>query len=148
MFKNILVPVDGSDYSLAAAQTAVKMAETHQSTITLLHIVNHSQLLNMGSPLPQSMPLVTDVMISGLNEVGHKTIEGILEKLGPLTVPVETEVTWGNAAQVIVDLANEHICDLIIMGSRGLSPISGMLMGSVSDRVVQLAKCPVMVIKK
>jgi nucleotide-binding universal stress UspA family protein len=57
-------------------------------------------------------------------------------------------VEWGTPAQVIINLARNQACDLIVMGSRGLSKMSGLFLGSVSDRVAKVAPCPVMLIKE
>lgn len=58
------------------------------------------------------------------------------------------ELEWGTPAQVIINLARNQACDLIVMGSRGLSKMSGLFLGSVSDRVAKVAPCPVMLIKE
>jgi nucleotide-binding universal stress UspA family protein len=146
MFKRILVPIDGSRFSINAARKAVTMAQIMGSKITLLHVVNHSQLFSLGPP--QSMPIVTDQMIEGLNSGGERILKDALKALNPMTVEVESQLAWGVPSQVIVEIAREDKYDLIIMGSRGLNAITGLLLGSVSDRVSKLAPCPVMIVKE
>ncbi len=145
MFKHILVPVDGSDFSTNAARKALVIAEKHGSKVTLLHVVNNSQLFSMGPP--QSLPVITDVMIEGLKSGAEKILENTLKAISPITVEVETDIEWGTPAQMIISKARSGTCDLIVMGSRGLGGISGLLLGSVSDRVAKIAPCPVMIVK-
>ncbi|KUG02416.1 universal stress protein uspa [hydrocarbon metagenome] len=145
MFKHILVPVDGSAFSINAARRAVVIAQKHGSKITLLHVINHSQLFSMGPP--QSLPVITDVMIDGFRSGAEKILADALDTISPTPVEVETELEWGTPSQVIIAKAQEGFCDLIVMGSRGLGTVSGLLLGSVSDRVAKLAPCPVMIIK-
>jgi len=146
MFKHILVPVDGSDFSTNAAKKAVIIAQKHGSKITLLHVINHSQLFSMGPP--QSLPVITDVMIEGVRKGAEKILEDTLQAMEPTEVEVDTGIEWGTPAQVIINLARSQTCDLIVMGSRGLGAVSGLLLGSVSDRVAKVAPCPVMLIKE
>ncbi|NLO20445.1 MAG: universal stress protein [Syntrophomonadaceae bacterium] len=146
MFKQILVPVDGSDFATNAARKALVIAQKHDSKITLLHVVNHSQLFSMGSP--QSLPVITDLMIEGVIKGAEKILEDTRQALGPSKVEIETKIEWGTPAQVIINLARNQACDLIVMGSRGLSKMSGLFLGSVSDRVTKIAPCPVMLIKE
>ncbi|MGI6422516.1 MAG: universal stress protein [Syntrophomonadaceae bacterium] len=146
MFKQILVPVDGSDYATNAAKKALVIAQKHDSKITLLHVINHSQLFSMGAP--QSLPLITDHMIDGAIKGAEKILEDTKEAIGAREIEVETRIEWGTPAQVIINLARNQACDLIVMGSRGLSKMSGLFLGSVSDRVAKVAPCPVMLIKE
>ncbi len=145
MFKHILVPVDGSKFSTNAARKAKIIAQKHGSKITLLHVVNHSQLFSMGPP--QSIPVITDVMIEGLRNGAERILADTLKAVSPATVEVETEIEWGTPSQVIITKARDGFCDLIVMGSRGLGAVSGLLLGSVSERVAKLAPCPVMIVK-
>lgn len=146
MFKKILVPVDGSRFSINAAKKAVSIAQKMGSKITLLHVVNHSQLFSLGPT--QSMPVITDRMVEGLNSGGERILKDALAALNPMAVEVECELAWGSPPQVIVEKAREEKYDLIVIGSRGLSAITGLLLGSVSDRVSNLAPCPVMIVKE
>ncbi len=146
MFKKILVPVDGSDFATNAAKKALSIAQKHDSKITLLHVVNHSQLLTMGPP--QSLPVITDVMIEGVRKGAEKILEDTRQAMGPTDIEIENKIEWGNPAQVIINLSRNQAYELIVMGSRGLSTISGLFLGSVGDRVSKLAPCPVMLIKE
>ncbi|MBC7076247.1 MAG: universal stress protein [Syntrophomonadaceae bacterium] len=145
MFDNILVPVDGSDYSNNAVKKAVAIAEKYDSNITLLHVISHSQIANIVPP--QTLPVVTEEMLEGLTQVGKEILEEAHKIIGPKKLNVSVELAWGSPAQVILEKANSKPYDLIIIGSRGRGGISGLLLGSVSDRVAHLASCPVMIVK-
>lgn len=145
MFKHILVPVDGSVFSTNAARKAVVIAQKHGSDITLLHVINHSQLFSMGHP--QSMPMITDAMLEGLKSGADKILTETLAAISPTSVEIKTEIEWGIPSTIIISKARDGICDLIVMGSRGLGAVSGLLLGSVSDRVAKVAPCPVMIVK-
>ncbi len=146
MFKHILVPVDGSKFSTNAARKAVVIAQKHSSKITILHVINHSQLYSMGPP--QSLPMITDAMMDGLKTGAEMILADTLKAVSPTTVEIKTELEWGIPSQVIIAKARDGICDLIVMGSRGLGAVSGLLLGSVSDRVAKLAPCPVLLVKE
>jgi len=145
MFKNILVPVDGSQYSTYAAQKAVSIAQKHGSKMTLLHVINHSQLFSMGPT--QSIPVISEAMIEGLNKGGERILEDTLKNIDPMTVTVETELAWGSPAKVILEKAQDKPYDLIVIGSRGLGAISRLLLGSVSERVAKMSTCPILIVK-
>lgn len=146
MFKKILVPVDGSKYSINAGRKALSLAARHGGTVTFLHVINNTQIFSMGPS--HEPPVVTETVIEGLKEGGNKILKRTLQFMDRNDVPIETELAWGLPAQVIVDRAREKPYDLIVIGSRGLGAIGGLLLGSVSDRVAKLASCPVMIVKE
>jgi len=145
MFKNILVPVDGSNFSTNAARVAVNIAEKYGSNITLLHVISYSHLPTIDPS--QTSLVITEEILTGLKKQGEKILQDPLEAIGPKTVNVNMELTWGSPAQVIMEKANDKPYNLIVMGSRGRGGIAGLLLGSVSNRVSRLAACPVMIVK-
>lgn len=145
MFKNILVPVDGSKHSLMAAAQAVDIAEKYQASVTLLHVINISQLTGLGTM--QGPPLITEGMAENLNDAGKTIIDDTLQSLPTHSVEIHTELVWGMPERAIISQVTSQSHDLIVIGSRGLSTFGGLLLGSVSDRVVHQAPCPVLVVK-
>lgn len=145
MFKNILVPIDGSRHSIMAAAQAVDIAEKYQATVTLLHVININQLTGLGTM--EGPPLITEGMAENLNDAGKTIIEDTLQSLPPHSIKVHTELVWGTPERAIISQVTSKSHDLIVIGSRGLSAFSGLLLGSVSDRVVHQAPCPVLVVK-
>ncbi len=145
MFKKILVPIDGSKHSMMAAVQAVDIAEKYRSSVTLLHVINISQLTGLDTM--QGPPLVTEGMAARLNDVGQSIIADTLKQIPPHSVTVDTELVWGTPERAIISQLNSGTYDLVVIGSRGLSTLGGILLGSVSSRVVQQAPCPVLVVK-
>lgn len=145
MFEKILVPVDGSKDSRRAAQQAVDIADKYNSSITLLHVINPVQLTGLGGL--QEPPMIVGGMVESLTEAGEAILQNAREELGTGAKIVSTQLLWGVPDRVIIDLAKEQGFGLIVMGSRGLGAITGLLLGSVSDRVVNHSPCPVLIIK-
>ena len=134
----ILVPVDGSDASARAAKFAADAARHDGAIVTVLHVYDAPAVAAMG--LVALSP--TDV-----KKAQHSLAEGAFAKataaLGDVNAETRTEL--GNPVHVIVSLAKEY--DQIVMGSRGLSTVKELLMGSVSHSVMMLAPCPVTIVR-
>ncbi len=140
MFKHILFATDGSAAAERAAAYAASVATHYGAKVTLIHAFtpvsnilgepNYSQALN--KTMIEAASLVTAAR----------------EQLRALGVPdVEEETIEGQAAAVILDVAEIRKPDVIILGARGLGVWSGLILGSTSMAVVQRANCPVLVIK-
>ncbi|MFZ5814320.1 MAG: universal stress protein [Bacillota bacterium] len=145
--KKILLATDGSEGSLHAARMAGEMLVCMQDVQVIVLYVAHIPRSyfytdEFGNTVTPEVPM--DVMI-------RRTAEPILRKtLSAIGIPEErviTEVQVGEPAEEIVDMARLEHVDLIIMGSRGLSPLKEMLLGSVSNKVLHTAPCPVMVVR-
>ncbi len=137
MFDRILVAVDGSPYSAPAVSTTVEIATKFHSQVFVLH-VRERELGRAGAfPLetPQeAVELVTEIV---------KTL-----KAAGITATGDLHATVaGHAAKEIVDTAKAQGADLIVMGSRGLSDIVGLFLGSVTHKVLQLTHVPVLVVR-
>ncbi len=140
MINTILVPVDGSAHSRKALEFAAGLASRYQATMHLLHVAQQpmaDHVLTLGA---------ASIMVSGtradLDKAGRKVIEAAADLARRVGVAnVTTEVTSGDPAKRILDAAGEVQADMIVMGSRGLSDLSGMLLGSVSHKVGHLAHC-------
>ena len=139
MIQHILVAVDGSGPSRHAARFAMNLARQVSAKVTLLTVLPPPEVLPLG---PLSGYAVVAPAVS-LEET--KKIEGRLQEIAVEfpDVKVETLVEIGPIADSIVDTANHKSVDLIVMGARGLGPGRRFLVGSVSDRVVHHAHCPV-----
>jgi nucleotide-binding universal stress UspA family protein len=132
MIKKILVPVDGSEYSKKALEFACEIASGFSSELYLLNVREGVATERTTVPLDQ------DDAISAGRTVTAAATE-IVEKQG-LDV-AGSEVVVGSAANEILEFADRHNIDGIVMGSRGLSDFKGLLLGSVSHKVGHLAKC-------
>ena len=136
--RRILLPVDGSDHSAKAVDTAIEMAELLSGDVILLHC-RKSFPQYLGEPYfqavhDQAMSYADALMVpyrSQLKDAGVAFAERILE---------------GRPAEVICRAAALEHCDMIVMGSRGRTQLQGLLLGSVTYRVLHSAPCPVLIV--
>ena len=137
MFDRILIAVDGSPYSAPAVSATVEVATKFQSQVYVLHVREHEVGRAGAFPLetPQEAVDLVAATVKTLRAAGI-TVKGDLHG-----------AVAGHAAKEIVDTAKTEGSDLIIMGSRGLSDIAGIFVGSVTHKVLQLAHVPVLVIR-
>jgi nucleotide-binding universal stress UspA family protein len=137
--KLILVPTDGSGHSVRAAEYAVSVAKVHKAKILVVYVIDNfvvDQFAKVSSSIEQ------DLKESGQGYINY--IVGLAEKQG---VAVESIVTKGQPYEKIVDLAKNQTVDLIVMGTTGRRSTERILIGSVTQRVIEYSPCPVLVIK-
>jgi nucleotide-binding universal stress UspA family protein len=135
MFKHILVAVDGSTYSHGAVPTAIEIARKFGSDILVVHVHEHDRGRNVvySSESPADATRLVGNAVKVIRDAGIDARSKVLD-LAP-----------GHVAKAIVETAGTNHIDLIVMGSRGLSDIEGLLLGSVTHKVIQLATVPVLV---
>ncbi len=138
MVKSILVPVDGSDSAIRAVKIASDLAMSCQAKLTFLYVANINQLAINAC--------LTDAILDSVNKAGDAVLNQVMAEV-PEGVEVESVSQTGSPAVVILDYLEDYPIDLVVMGTRGLGVVKGVLMGSVSQYVVEQAKCPVMVVK-
>jgi nucleotide-binding universal stress UspA family protein len=136
MFKTIVLATDGSDSAAAAESQAVELAKQDGAKLILVHV--HERILGKGGgDLQADEPEVEQQVKSRADEISKDGIETSVEI---------RDVMLGGPAHPIAELAEQAGADLIVIGSRGLSSVSGVLLGSVAQRLLHLAKCPVLVV--
>jgi nucleotide-binding universal stress UspA family protein len=135
-FNRILVGVDGSENSLRAARIAAEMAALFRSEIVLLNVLQPTE-----SAYFTGMPTTEDAEKAKGEEKLYRA-KAVCEEAG---LEPALKVMLGNPAMAILHLAEDGY-DLVIVGTRGSGGLARFLMGSVSTRVVQFAKVPVMVV--
>jgi len=147
-FSKILVPIDFSDSSTEALRLAVQMASSGQSVLTLIHVVMDPSPLygQVGAP---------GVGGSTLREIVRAQKESRLESLRELrsqevsaAVDGQIVVRVGYPPHVITALAADHDHDLIVMGTHGRTGLKRVFLGSVAERVIREAPCPVLVTRE
>ena len=146
--KKILIPIDGSEFSDRALQMGKDLAQTIGGSVVLLHVVNVE--------IPSYVDFTsTSAIGSNLDSVRAAAAENakiVLDKgkefLGDLCCVATLETSGYSPADSIVRTADAEGVDLIIMGSEGTGSFSkGILMGSVTNRVLHLTKIPLLVVK-
>ncbi len=138
MFKNILVGVDGSEPSLKAVEKAAELART---------VGAHLVVVTAFDPIPPYLgsPYFEEAM-ARQTEKAEEILEKAKERIGDFA-DVETEAIEGAPAEVILSAADVHKADLIVLGTRGISGIAALLLGSEALKVASHAKCPVMLVR-
>jgi len=171
MFKTIVVATDGSDHADKAVAVAGDLAAKYDATVTLLHVhlrrnaaaadlrrlIDVKQLPDgpreeferfesMGATsrgladggLVVSIPLPESVLLAVGDALIDKAV-GIAKGHG--ATKIDRVITQGDPADVILNCARDRNADLIVMGTRGLSDLKGLFVGSVSHKVSHLADC-------
>ncbi len=142
--KHILIPVDGSDYSIKAIEAGKEMAKAFDSKVTILHVIPLEMTLIAGRVNFMYMPIVPEEIpdySEGILAEAKKQFEG-------MSNVIETVGLQGNVADIIVEYTHEHDIDFVIMGSHGIGAFKNRLMtGSVTTRVLHHIDKPVLVIK-
>ena len=147
MFKKILVAVDGSKSSTNALKTAAELSAKFGAQLYILHVVRDMQVpLNPG--LMEAYEKLERQRHDVLRSAGEQLINQAKRSAEAKGIDaVETDVGSGDPASAIVDYAAKKKSDLIVIGSRGLGRVEGMLMGSVSRKVSNTAKTNCLIIK-
>ncbi len=139
LFKKILIPTDGSEYTKAAVRKGLEMAKAAGAEVTALYVVDQTSFINF----PMDSTIVSVYTL--LEREGEEAMEYVKKEAEALGVKVTTRIEEGSPSRKIVDLSAEH--DLVVMGTLGRTGFSKLLLGSVAERVVRFAKCPVLVVR-
>jgi nucleotide-binding universal stress UspA family protein len=139
MYASIIVALDGSEQSMLALDHARAIAECFRSKLILVHAFPHTSDLRDSIEYNNLVAL----RIKG----GEEIIEAARKLLGRTSIEVDEDLLEGPAAEAILSVAGTRHSDLIVMGSRGMGSLKGMVFGSVSTKVAHYAPCPVMVVR-
>jgi nucleotide-binding universal stress UspA family protein len=151
VYRTILLAVDGSKHSSSAIHAAADLAQAFHSEV----VVVHARQIIMSTALfgadPIGMPMIAAEGQMALVEQdfdadARHLVDRVTQAFADLHVKARGEVVSGrSAARLILGAADDCDADLIVIGSRGLSDLTGLLLGSVAHQVVQYANCPVLV---
>jgi nucleotide-binding universal stress UspA family protein len=143
MYKHILLPVDGSELSLRAADAGIALARQLGARVHALHVV---------VPLP-AMPFLNEVIVTSdaeyadsAEEAGARYLAAVRERADAAGVPCQGSLeTDPRPHHAIVEVARREGCDLIVMGSHGWRGLDRLLLGSEAQRVILDSGVPVLV---
>lgn len=141
----ILVPVDGSPTSEHAAEKAIDVAKKYSSKITFLLVAKKPEVIGTGSGGTGTI-FGSKEYINELKEEQEKTMKNFLEKIDMQGIEYDTKIMLGEPYEEIIEMSEKEKYDLIVIGRRGFSKITRFFLGSVSQRVLSGASCPVLVI--
>ena len=146
----ILVPTDGSDHARKAVELAADLAQKYEAKLILMHVTAES----WSERIPEELRSYAH------GEHMDETQRGIMDSVGRQILAraesaardkglenVRTLLEVGDVAARILAVAEDEGADLIVMGSRGLGDLAGLLQGSVSHKVTQYARCSCITVK-
>jgi nucleotide-binding universal stress UspA family protein len=144
--QRFLVPVDFSEDANQAVKYAIDLASKLGARMTLLHVIQPPPW--GGVDMDVTLPYAYSLFIQNLEaEVAHR-MQACLERITADGLEGEVAVVRGVPFREILDTAKMQQVDLIIMGTHGRTGLQHVLMGSVAEKVVRLAPCPVLVVRQ
>lgn len=148
--KKILAPTDLSDLSQAGVRYALKLASALGAEVTVYHAVNYDEIVEYGEEMKERVALDRTLPPGSLLETYQVALARFLKdhfsdlKSG---VQIHEKVELGRAEENIVERAKTEGSDLIVISTHGRTGLSHILMGSVTEKVVRHAPCPVLSIR-
>jgi nucleotide-binding universal stress UspA family protein len=140
MFENILLAVDGSEHALHAARVSAELVRAMHSEHLRIVVAYAPVPMYLGEPNLQS---AIDARLIDAKEILQKAVETV----GDVPAEIHTELIEGDPAESIIEVARTRQSDVIVMGSRGLGRLAGLVLGSTSQKVVSHAPCPVLIVR-
>lgn len=139
--RKVLLPVDGSDHAFQAALYLIDFVKAHGPLD--IHVVNVEP-----KPLAwQTHGMEPDAIRQHLTARAHASMKPVLHAFNEAGIAHHSHSRLGDPAETIVTFADELGCDSIVMGCRGLGALSGLALGSVTRKVLHLARVPVVCVK-
>jgi nucleotide-binding universal stress UspA family protein len=135
MASRIVVGVDGSEDAARALREAAGVAGRDGASVTLCHVVERIAAGGEMAPLHPDEPEVREAIEKQASDLRDVGIDSEV-RFAPILL--------GGPARSIADLATETDADLIVVGTRGRSAVAGVLLGSVTQKLLQIAPCPVL----
>ncbi len=140
IFRKILIPVDGSAYSLAAVRLGGRLAAIHGSSVYVMNVIDEEVAAQLCRLNRQQCAIVQ----ANMEEEARGLVADMKGELSGMGVDASTLVKKGSPYEIIVDTARELGADLIVMGKLGRRGIKRILLGSVAERVIEFAPCPIL----
>lgn len=138
LYMNILVPLDGSEYSEKALLHACDLAKNYQANLLLLYVVENSFSINL---------LDRKEYLTILRKFGNKILNKGKETTMNKGIDSEIILKEGNIVNEIIKIAKNKKCNLIIVGNKGLGATSRFFLGSVSSKLSNNSPCSLLIVK-
>lgn len=140
MFERILLAVDGSEHGYHAARVAANLARAMKSERLGIVVVYGRIPPYLGEP---NLQQAINARLMEAQEILRKAVEAV----GDVPAEIHTELIEGDPAESIIEMAKTRESGVIVMGSRGLGGLVGLVLGSTSQKVVSHAPCPVLIVR-
>ena len=137
VFKAIIWATDGSSGAERALSLAKGLAQAHGARLVVVHVNEFMVGRAIGYPVNLNEDEVQAAIGKHVEDLKKEGLEATLQT---------ARVSMGGAAHLIAEIADKEGADLIVAGTRGYGPISGLLLGSVTHRLLQIVRCPVLVV--
>jgi nucleotide-binding universal stress UspA family protein len=148
MYKNILVPVDGSELSLAALKEAVAFARSIKAKLHLLHVVHHFYVNVEGGWASQVLHKLEEDHEQESRQAAEAMVSKLVESAKKDSIEVDGLVVIHDSPyEQIIAQASKLGCDLIMMASHGRKGLDSLLLGSETAKVLTHSKLPVLVVR-
>jgi nucleotide-binding universal stress UspA family protein len=145
--KNILVPIDGSEYSLKAAQYATRIARIEKAQLFCIHVVTPRMPYGYATPAASSTKSRYYDDIKNKVESWFDNVRNIAKDEGIFDIKTEIFIDVKSIIESIIEYATRKNIDLIVIGTRGRTGLKRFFMGSVANGVVQHAHCSVLLVR-
>lgn len=142
--RTILVPTDFSRHSEGALRYACDLAERMGATLQLLHVL--TEVMPVG-PDPMLAPVLPPEYFRETEAASREALHKLLDPAWGKPAAVESAVRWGSPVDVIVEHAATQGVDLIVIATHGRTGLSHVLLGSVAERIIREAPCPVLTVR-
>ncbi len=142
--RSILAPTDFSPHAEGALKYACALAERFGATLHLLHVL--SDLIPV-APDPMIAPILPPDYFRETEQAAQKSLETLLDPSWGRPAAVECKVAWGTPVEAVIEHARKHAIELIVIATHGRTGLSHVFLGSVAERIVREAPCPVLTIR-
>lgn len=139
MFKTIVAAIDGSEHSLQALNCAKNLASDYAAKLVVVHAYPHTSDLHAFEGYHK--------LLTKRKSEGEKILALAKEMIGKSTVNLQETLLEGPAAEAILSVAHTRCADLIVLGTRGMGAVKGLLFGSVATKISHHAPCAVLVVR-
>jgi len=143
-FNHILVPTDGSNTSVQAGRLAIQMAALHRSRLTLVYVLDSTIADEIAGVTAKKL----DAVKQDLEAKGKSYLDYLVRLARASGVQAEQVIRHGTPYGEIANLARERDVDLVVIGRVGCRGARCALVGSVAERVIEYAHCPVLVVSQ
>jgi nucleotide-binding universal stress UspA family protein len=138
-FNRILIPTDGSEYTKEAIKKGLELAKVLDAEVTALYVVDQTSFINF----PMDSTIVSVYTL--LEKEGKDAVDYVKSEGAKLGINVNIKIEEGSPPRKIMEISKQF--DLIVMGTLGRTGVSKLLLGSVAEKVVRFAECPVLVVR-
>ena len=145
-YKNILVPYDGSAHAKKALGQAIELAVAAGAKLHVVSVCNIVAVMSNFDQVSIAEGYLNAELSQDLEDQCRQDLADA-ESVIPEGVEKDLRYEVGSPGPVLLQIAEDIKCDLIVMGSRGLGPLKGIFMGSVSSYIVSRSECPVLIVK-